>query len=62
MKKPAAKSDVRITVVRGVEGMALYINDYRVAGPKPWGGGEIVFQFEADPKHIDIGLAHRVSR
>lgn len=32
-------------VVEGATGLALYINDYRVAGPKPWGGGNIVHTF-----------------
>ena len=31
---------VEIQLVAGVEGDALYVNGYRCAGPKPWGGGE----------------------
>ena len=34
--------EVRIDIIKGVEGLAIYINDYRICGPKPWGGGEIV--------------------
>ena len=30
---------LKVEVVRGCEGRSLYINDYRVAGSKPWGGG-----------------------
>jgi hypothetical protein len=37
---------VQIEVVKGVEGHALYINDYRVAGPKPWGGGQTVHKWK----------------
>jgi len=33
---------VDIEVVNGVEGPSLCINGYRVAGPKPWGGGHVI--------------------
>lgn len=35
---------VYCTLVSGVEGNALYINDIRVVGPKPWGGGQVVWE------------------
>lgn len=28
-----------LELVAGVEGMAVYLDGYRIAGPKPWGGG-----------------------
>ena len=31
---------LNIVVLKGVEGPSVYINDYRVAGNKPWGGGQ----------------------
>jgi hypothetical protein len=40
-----AKGDkINICVLQGLEGKSLYINDYRVSGPKPWGGGKIIFE------------------
>lgn len=43
---------VKIEVVRGVEGPCLVVRaDYgghRVAGPKPWGGGQIIHTFVVD--------------
>jgi hypothetical protein len=33
---------LNINYVRGVEGNSLYINDIRVSGPKPWGGGKTI--------------------
>lgn len=30
---------VKIELINGCEGKSVYINDYRVAGSKPWGGG-----------------------
>lgn len=39
--------DFDIEVVRGNTGgnLALYFNDYRVAGSKPWGGGTTIHKF-----------------
>lgn len=31
--------DIQIEIVGGCEGDCLVMNDYRIAGPKPWGGG-----------------------
>ena len=33
-----------ITVVRGVEGLSVYLNSFRIVGPKPWGGGQILLE------------------
>ena len=38
----------RVALVAGVEGMALYLNGYRIAGPKPWGGGVTRNEWEVD--------------
>jgi hypothetical protein len=38
---------VFVDICEGVEGPSVYINDYRVAGPKPWGGGKISRRFTA---------------
>ena len=39
---------VTVAMVNGVEGPSLYINDYRVLGPKPWGGGEVIRSWTVD--------------
>src|SRR4051812_18174618 len=41
---------VNIKVVRGVEGVAVYINDTRVAGSKPWSGGTILGDWDMPTK------------
>jgi hypothetical protein len=33
-----------LLIVEGVEGTSVYINNHRVAGPKPWGGGRTVLE------------------
>lgn len=52
---PQSEEDARFTVkaaieegkryevllMSGVEGPSIYINEYRVCGPKPWGGGRV---------------------
>lgn len=43
---------IRIEVISGVEGDCVAINDYRVAGPKPWGGGQVKKVWECDKKDI----------
>jgi hypothetical protein len=35
------KKQVTLEVISGVEGPCVAIDDYRVAGPKPWGGGSV---------------------
>ena len=46
------KGKVFIEVVGGVEGPSLYIGDedggHRLAGPKPWGGGQTIHKFTVD--------------
>lgn len=43
---------VRLALVGGVEGSSLYVCGedkapaYRVAGPKPWGGGQVTRTWE----------------
>jgi len=51
------KETVTIEVVSGVEGPSVYLNDYRVAGPKPWGGGKVIQKFKADRKDVLTALA-----
>jgi len=40
-----SKEKLTVEVIRGVEGHCLGINNYRVAGPKPWGGGKVIHRF-----------------
>lgn len=41
---------VKIELVNGCEGKSIYINDYRVAGSKPWGGGRTEKDWIVDKK------------
>lgn len=51
-----ADKTVNIELVSGCEGYSLYIDDYRVAGSKPWGGGKVVKAWTAKVADIDKAL------
>ena len=46
------KEKITIEVVNGCEGKSIYINDYRVAGSKPWGGGTVEKTWATTKKEI----------
>jgi len=35
-------------IIRGVEGDSLALDDTRICGPKPWGGGHVIKTFHTD--------------
>jgi len=39
---PRGPRELRLEIVQGVGGLAVYLNDFRIAGMKPWGGGKVV--------------------
>ncbi len=47
---------VRLELVSGVEGRCLVLNDRRIAGPKPWGGGTVQQTWEIPVKNITDAL------
>lgn len=48
--------DVVIEIISGVEGHCVTLNNYRVAGQKPWGGGQVVHSFQTKQSQIDRAL------
>lgn len=44
--------------IAGVEGNSIYLNEYRIAGPKPWGGGKVIKEWtvEADDLERALGM------
>ncbi len=51
-----SSDDVFVEVVDGVEGPCLVINELRVAGPKPWGGGTVVQSWRVSRDQINEAL------
>lgn len=54
------KEKVTIEIVNGCEGKCIYINDYRVAGSKPWGGGRVETSWTVDKKEILKALGIKI--
>lgn len=46
------KDKIIIDVIEGSEGQSIYINDYRVSGPKPWGGGKLIKSFSCSSADV----------
>lgn len=44
--KARNKSVHHIKLVRSVAGLSVYMNGYRIAGNKPWGGGTVIRTYE----------------
>ena len=47
-----SEKKARIEMIAGVEGDSIYINDYRICGCKPWGGGQVTKTWFAKPSDI----------
>ena len=46
-------------VIRGVEGCCLALDDTRIAGPKPWGGGTVIHAWETDEEYKAVNTQSR---
>ena len=45
--------EIKIDIISGCEGDCLSINDIRVSGSKPWGGGRIKQSFTIDIEELN---------
>lgn len=43
---------IMIEIISGVEGNCIVINNYRVAGNKPWGGGQVIDSYQTTVNDI----------
>jgi hypothetical protein len=43
----------KIELINGAEGLSLYIDDFRICGPKPWGGGTVIASWDIDLKELE---------
>lgn len=50
------KEKVKIETIRGPEGLALYINDYYICGPKLWSGGKVTKTWFVKREDIERAL------
>lgn len=50
------KEEITIKLVNGVEGNSIYLNDTRICGSKPWGGGSVVKEWTTSIYEIERAL------
>ena len=48
--------EVTVEILQSNGQLSVYINDYRVAGSKPRGGGNVIASFKTQKKDIDTAL------
>ena len=51
-QKELSEKAIEVSIVSGVEGKCIYLNNLRIAGPKPWGGGTVMFKVKIKIKDI----------
>ena len=44
----------RFEVIQGVEGCCLALDDTRIAGPKPGGGGTVIHSWATDKEYAEV--------
>lgn len=66
LSKPPKPGHIFIDVCSGVAGPCLTVGDhcggYRIAGPKPWGGGSTTHRFQVKFDELREQLAHYEAR
>jgi len=63
MKEKDNEEMIEVSIISGVEGLAVLLNDYRIAGPKPWGGGRILRTWRMPISRLeDAGIPIKKSR
>lgn len=53
---PRILRSLSLTLVEGVEGPSVYLNDRRIAGPKPWGGGQVAREWKVSSEDVYSAL------
>ena len=52
IKAKGMKDEVKIVLCKGVEGNSIYIDNHRICGPKPWGGGKIIQEWTGKRRDV----------
>lgn len=56
LKHELDKDHIEVRYVQGVEGNSVWLNDIRIGGPKPWGGGKTLESFTVSIDDIKEAL------
>ena len=52
-------SKINLELVQGVEGDSIYLNDTRICGSKPWGGGKVMKKWTTSIRDIENALGFK---
>ena len=58
-RRKVQEKQVLLTIMRGVEGLAIYVQNYRVAGNKPWGGGKVIAEWKVPTTRVREALRRK---
>lgn len=47
-----ARGTLTLEVISGPEGLCVALNNRRIAGPKPWGGGRVLHSFRVSKDEL----------
>lgn len=50
-----------LILCRGVEGDCIYLNNHRIVGPKPWGGGTTIKEWKVTRNEVLRALGEKTS-
>lgn len=53
---PRILRSLTLSLVEGVEGPSVYLNAHRIAGPKPWGGGQVAREWKVSSEDVYSAL------
>ena len=48
--------EIEVSLIKGVEGNSISLNNYRICGSKPWGGGQVLKTWTTSIKDIQSAL------
>jgi len=54
-----SKIKIKLELVNGVEGDSIYLNDTRICGSKPWGGGKVMKKWTTSIEDIESALGFK---
>ena len=43
---------MKLDIVKWSHGTSLYLNDFRISGSKPWGGGKVFMSFDVEEEDL----------
>ena len=51
-----------LCICKGIEGYCIYLNDFRIAGNKPWGRGKNIKTWQISLEDIEQALNEKIKK